>query len=88
MPLDPKQLFIVSAISRESIHEELRDYFENATGDGSTLSYGDWLTDEFCTKFATELGNLDNPDRNTNDDEYQAFLYDMLKELGIELDLD
>jgi len=58
--LDKAKLFVVSAISREGIAEDLNEFLENGIdappSDERLKPDDDRLTDEICTEYARKIG--------------------------------
>jgi len=81
--MDPKQLFVISAISREGIAEELSEIMEGGEG----IKPDDpKLTDEFCQEFANGLYQIETDtigmSENTKANAEQDFASIMLQKLG------
>ena len=57
--MDPNQVFIVSALSRKGIAEELNEYLDNCGLDTVFTEDDDRLTDEICTTLAKKQGEMD-----------------------------
>lgn len=70
MALDKDKLFIIHAISREEIAEDLNQYLKgydpNDEAEDEFKPDDPRLTDEFCAKYAAELGKIQD-DTNSSD---------------------
>ena len=84
---DPKQLFVVSAITRESIAEDLNVILEVSDVDDRLLPDDDRLTDEVCREYAKELGEIDLDLPQFAQDEEEVLLCErVIKSIGIDID--
>ena len=56
---DPKQLFVINAVTREGIAEDLNDTLDGYANEERFTPNDDRLTDEICAAYAAALGNID-----------------------------
>jgi hypothetical protein len=82
--MDANQRFIVSSISRKSITSSLNDYLENEGREPAFSDGDDRLTDAICSKYASQIGDLD-PDwsEEAQEEELQQIQRDLLVNFGI-----
>lgn len=83
--LDPNQLFVISAISREGIAEDLNDYvLAHGVITEPPLAEGDpRLTDEICNEYAELLGNINCEHEDDEDEAVASLQYEFCKRLGL-----
>lgn len=88
MSRDPNQLFVINAISRNGIAEELSSIISmmqmtHHAGKIELLPDDDDLTDEICQAYASAIGNIDPSDSEefVSDQEHKAML-EALESMG------
>lgn len=67
MPLNRTQLFVISAISREGIADDLNDYLEDAEHPRMFQPDDARLTDAICTEYAAKVGEIQAEDLTEGD---------------------
>jgi hypothetical protein len=82
---DASKLFVISAISRKGIAEDLNDWLEIREFEQHVADDDDRLTDAICTAYAAALGEID-PDlgEDWETDEVDRIQGETLKAIGIE----
>lgn len=84
MSSDPKKLFVINAIDRKGVAEELNDYLEDHGQKRVVADDDDRLTDEICQRYADSLASIDEDESEDVRDEIAAsFCYDILDSLGL-----
>lgn len=73
---DLNQLFVIKAIARYVIADELNEYLDLTANKERLAPDDDRLTDEICRKYAAGLAELDGSD--AADDLQQELVYDIL----------
>jgi hypothetical protein len=82
--MDPEKLFVVSAISRRGIAEDLNGYLEQHNDEPRLLSDDSRLTDAICKAYATELGNVDmDLPEEAVEEEFCRIQSELLANLGL-----
>ncbi len=87
MSLDPKKLFVVSAVTREGIAADLNDYLQNCEDERRVTDDDDRLTDEVCQYYADLVSEIECGEDMTEGDKEEAFeqaFADTLAKIGIE----
>lgn len=70
MSLNRTQLFVINAITRERIADDLNDYLDGYSKPRLLSPDDDRLTDAICTEYAEAIGTID-PDLSEGDQDEQ-----------------
>lgn len=73
---DPNQVFVISAITRAGIAEDLNEWLEEGTLEDRLAIDDDRLTDEICAEYAQKVGEVDED----MTDSAQAECFEEIKE--------